>query len=400
MAKRDIWQWSAVGIARMPALLAAAALLAASLPAAAGSPSSAMPADVSFPANAFSAFDVIVPAPPQAFPAAGKQHLVYELRLSNFERRTETLQSLDVLAAGPAQRVLLHLTAADLKSMTLRRGSKSADDLLAIPGGATALVYLWVTLDKGFPAPAALTHRITTQGEGSAMLETFTTLPTRVDRRPPLVIDPPLRGDRWAAFNGPSNTSNHRRSFITVDGRETIAQRFAIDWGKIGPNGDMSQGDEHVNANYPGYGVPIYAVADGIVTTVRTGLPENRPPDVPKSFSNANDFAGNVIIERIGPKLFALYAHMQGASILVKPGQRVRRGQVIGRLGNSGNSTGPHLHFHICDANSALGCEGRPYVFHSYAVDGHARDSGVTTETPVTHHMEIPLEGEVVSFPP
>jgi hypothetical protein len=107
-----------------------------------------------------------------------------------------------------------------------------------------------------------------------------------------------------------------------------------------------------------------------------------------------------LIVERIGPRRFAVYGHMQGASIHLKPGDKVRRGQVIGRLGNSGNSDGPHLHFHICDSNSALGCEGLPFVFRSYAVDGHAKESGVTTEPTVIHRMETPLENEIVRFEP
>jgi len=380
--------------------VAALALFAAGLPAAASPPNKAIPADVTFPANNISPLDARVTTLPQAVAANGARHLVYELRLTNFERRTVTMQGLDILASGKSERVLAHLTTPDLKGMTLRRGSKSNDDVLDIPGGGTAMVYLWVTLDRGTPAPTALAHRLTVQEAGEPKPETFTAQASAVDRGPPIAIDSPLRGDRWGAFNGPSNTSNHRRSFIMVDGREVIAQRFATDWGKIGPNGDMSQGDEHVNANYPGYGQPIYAVADGIVTTVRSDLPENTPPEGPKSFKTANDFAGNLIVERIGPRRFALYAHMQGASIHLKPGDKVRRGQVIGRLGNSGNSDAPHLHFHICDSNSALGCEGLPFVFRSYSVDGHARDSGVTTEPAVAHRMETPLEGEVVRFEP
>jgi hypothetical protein len=179
-----------------------------------------------------------------------------------------------------------------------------------------------------------------------------------------------------------------------------IAQRFATDWGKVGPNGDVYQGDPHVNANYPGYGAPVYAVADGIVTTVRNDMAENTPPDGPHTFATANDFAGNLIVERIGARRFALYAHLQGASIHLKKGEKIRRGQVIGRLGNSGNSSGPHLHFHVCDANSALGCEGAPFVFRNFAVVGRVKESGATTERAVPHRMEMPLEDVVVRFGP
>ena len=380
------------------AWLAALTIFALGLPAQAHAPRAAFPADVTFPANAFADLDVRVAAPPQPVPAEGRQHLVYELRLSNFERRTVTLQDVEVLSGGRLPHVLAHLTSSELKGMTLRRGSTSNDDVLDIPGGGVALVYIWITLERGAPIPAALVHRLTTQLQGDAKPQRFVTPPLPVIRAPPVVIDPPLRGERWGAFNGPSNTSNHRRSFIVVDGRETIAQRFATDWAKLTQKGDTALGDEHVNSNHVGYGEPVYAVADGIVTTARNDLSENTPPDAPKTFQDANALAGNLIIERIGPRQFALYAHLQGASIHLKPGDRIRRGQVIGHLGNSGNSTGPHLHFHICDSNSALGCEGVPFVFRSYTVAGHAAENGIISEPPTHHRMETPLKDEIVSF--
>ena len=78
----------------------------------------------------------------------------------------------------------------------------------------------------------------------------------------------------------------------------------------------------------------------------------------------------------------------------------MRRGQVVGLVGNSGNSTEPHLHFHISNASSPLGSEGLPYLLPSFEVEG----SGWTWKpseaksAPVKHAMEIPLENEIVRF--
>lgn len=73
----------------------------------------------------------------------------------------------------------------------------------------------------------------------------------------------------------------------------------------------------------------------------------------------------------------------------VKVGDRVRKGQVIGLLGNSGNAVGPRLHFHIGDANSLNGSEGIPFVFDSFEIVGQTR----------RHVLEMPLNNNVIRFP-
>ena len=67
--------------------------------------------------------------------------------------------------------------------------------------------------------------------------------------------------------------------------------------------------------------------------------------------------------------VFAFYAHLQPKGIRVKVGDKVRRGQVLALLGNSGNSDAPHLHFHVTDGNSPLGAEGLPYVIESFEME-------------------------------
>ncbi len=91
-------------------------------------------------------------------------------------------------------------------------------------------------------------------------------------------------------------------------------------------------------------------------------------------------------------------------SIRVKVGDRVHRGQVLGLVGNTGNSTEPHLHFHISNASSPLGSEGLPYYFRSFEVEGRAVgltwNPSTAKGAPEKHTMEIPLENDVVRFAP
>jgi murein DD-endopeptidase MepM/ murein hydrolase activator NlpD len=94
------------------------------------------------------------------------------------------------------------------------------------------------------------------------------------------------------------------------------------------------------------------------------GIPENVPLSpthaVPMTLETA---AGNHVILSLRNGHYAFYAHLQPGSIRIKPGDRVRRGQVLGLLGNSGNSNAPHLHFHI--SNGIHGLRQRECHFFS-----------------------------------
>jgi murein DD-endopeptidase MepM/ murein hydrolase activator NlpD len=167
------------------------------------------------------------------------------------------------------------------------------------------------------------------------------------------------------------------------------------------PDGKTYRGDPADNKNYRAYGAEIHAVADGVVTSMRNDIPQNIPGAkelaVPITLET---IGGNHVIMEIGDGLYAFYAHMQPGSVRVKVGDHVRRGQVLGLLGNSGNSSEPHLHFHICDQNSELGCEGLPYRLDGYEVQGKGDGwrSSESHTAPVKHAGEIPTEDEVVIF--
>jgi murein DD-endopeptidase MepM/ murein hydrolase activator NlpD len=114
---------------------------------------------------------------------------------------------------------------------------------------------------------------------------------------------------------------------------------------------------------------------------------------------------GNHVIVNLGDSVYAFYAHLQPGSITVHVGDTVRRGQTLGLVGNSGNSTEPHLHFHLSDANSPLGGEGLPYVYTAFEVEGRVGRlqadkipwTPFATREPRT--LEMPLENVVVRFP-
>jgi hypothetical protein len=216
-------------------------------------------------------------------------------------------------------------------------------------------------------------------------------------------ITPPLRGENWLAVNGPSNTSHHRRAMLVLDGVPHVGQRYAIDWVKVGKDLKSFHGDPKDNRNYLCFGADALAVADGVVVELKDGIPENvpnAPPAVPVTLETV---AGNHIDLDLGGGVYAMYAHLQPASLRVKLGDRVKRGQVIASVGNTGNSTEPHLHFQLMDRNSPLASEGIPYALSEYRQTTHIRGefpnpSATSLVQPKMHRGEIPLEMQLVDF--
>ncbi len=344
--------------------------------------------------------DVSVPIAPTAFKADSKMHLVYELHIVNMSPWDCLLTEIDVLDAKSSSSLASYSGAA-LEEMLERPGVSTLPKSKIEPG-TNAVVFLWVTVDRKEDVPAALRHRISVQlGDYPETLSLETdSLPVRTG---PIVISPPLRGDHWLAANGPSNTSGHRRALIPINGRAVISQRFAIDWVKLGDDGSTYHGDKLDNKNYYAFGSEALAVADGVVTEVKDGIPLNVPGLNSRAVPiNLETIAGNHVIIDIGNGNYAMYAHLQPGSIRVRVSDRVRRGQVLGLVGNTGNSTEPHLHFQISNASSPLGSEGLPYLFPSFEVEGKGWQwkPSDAKSAPERHVMEIPTEDEVVSFPP
>ena len=349
--------------------------------------------------------DVRVPQPPAPFHADGQTHLVYEINLSNLGANECVLDRVVVMPAGGDKPLATYegqktIDALARPGMPELRGPAK----LAIGAGQRAVLYVWVSLAPGAEVPSTLSHRITVR-VGEARRE-FSIDAARIAlERAPKTIAPPLRGGGWLAGNGPSNTSGHRRGVIPIDGQARIPQRFAIDWVQLRPDGTTHEGDPKDNHNYRAYGQPVYAVADATVSAVKDGIPENVPGAASRAVPITLDtVGGNHVILNLGDGVYAFYAHLQPGSIQVKLGDKVRSGQALALLGNSGNSTEPHLHFHLIDANSPLGGEGLPYVYPAFDLEG--RTGGLRADrmdwkplaSPERHSLEIPLENEVVRF--
>ncbi len=355
-------------------------------------------------------FEVRVPKAPTAVAADGKMWLNYELYITNLFPRDLGVRSVDVLEDGTS-RALQSLTPAIIGTQIQRVGSASRDSINSpvIAAGRRSVLFLWVPIEKGAAIPAAVRHRIVVARADSletAAPDTLVTAATPVNRVAP-VLGAPLSGGPWAAVNGPGNTSGHRRTMIPLEGSSRIAQRFATDWILLGPDGRAWKGDSSSNANWYSYNAPLLAVADARVSAVVDGIVENVPLSPTRAVAiNLETVGGNHVILDLGGGQYAFYAHLVPGSATVKVGDQVKKGQVLGRLGNSGNSDAPHLHFHLGDANSPLGTEGIPWVFERF--EGLGRVTSLmaalgpgwkATAAPSARSRELPLENEIVMFP-
>ena len=165
----------------------------------------------------------------------------------------------------------------------------------------------------------------------------------------------PLRGEWWVFWGGPTEPQNYH--VIVRD------QRHAYDF--VGwRSGGTRRGSGARNADYWAWGRPVVAPADGVVVAARDGARDNRPQ---MELENRRNPAGNHVVLDLGNGEFALLAHLQRGSLRVRTGQRVRAGDLLGLCGNSGNSSEPHLHFHV-QARAPLFSKARglPLVFRGY----------------------------------
>ena len=346
-----------------------------------------------------------VPKAPTVGSGNGASFLVHELHVTNFQPALLTITRVEVLSGDADARVLLTLEDSALARALARPGVAPAPPLgerAKLGGGLRGVVFVWVPLD-GRAAPASIRHRLTVAlGSGDSVRTSVLEGARTTVVRDIAVIGPPLRGEGWIAANGPDPQTGHRRALIPIEGTAAIAQRFAIDYVKMDNNGRRFTADSLKNESYHAEGQDAIAVADGVVASVKDGIPENVPGVTSRAVPiTLETVGGNFVILDIGQGRYAFYAHLKPGSLRVRQGERVRKGQVLGLVGNSGNSTEPHLHFHLMDATSPLGSEGIPYVYESFSLAGQCGRAFADCKrrTPDARRREIPMADMIVDFP-
>jgi murein DD-endopeptidase len=313
-----------------------------------------------------------VPSAPRPFARDGGTNLVYEIHITNLGQPTLLLRRLEVLTGRGD--TIATFEGPDIATRIARPvPALKLTDARMIEGGRRAVIYLWLTLPRTAPVPSSLRHRVMIEPPAAGPI-TYATNEVlggevRVSTAAPVALGLPLRGGLWIArFN--SNDGAHRRTIFTVGGRPRIVQRFAIDFGKVGPDGRQFKPNGSTNADMYGYEEDVLAVSDGVVASMVDSIAENDPTrPLPPPSSIGGGF-GNHIVLALNGGSYAFYGHLKPGSIRVRQGERVRKGQVIAQIGNSGNATGPHLHFQMMDGADMTTAEGVPYIFDRFTIEG------------------------------
>jgi hypothetical protein len=310
--------------------------------------------------------DLSVPFAPVTFKQDDVDQLVYELHVRNFQAVDVTLAAVRI---NGATGLVAEYREAELAKRITRPGLRRDHATPRLMGpGMTAVINIWIPVFGDKLPPPTVTHHVELDVHRAAgtVRTTVRGGTADVSFESAVTLDAPLRSGSWVAIYDPLLMGGHRTAIYTVDGRARIPGRFAIDFVKLRPSGALERDRAARRPDANGFGAEVLAVADGTIAAAVDDTPDGLPqPTAPEVAS------GNYIAIDLGGGRFTFYEHLQRGSVTVKSGQRVKRGHVIAHLGSSGStSLGPHLHFHIADANSLLGAEGMPFVFRRFSVLG------------------------------
>jgi hypothetical protein len=348
-------------------------------------PTTAPSTGPSTPPAAASALTPVALAPignPLVVPGSdGLQHIDYDVLVTNVFTAPLTLTSVEVRNRQDGATVL-KLEGDDLATATEQNFlQKPVTPPAQIPVSGQAAVEIDVKVPAGAALPSELDHVVTWSVPADAPALSIVDgkntgqvsgLPLTVSTIAPVSITAPLKGNGWWSLQGCCLPNGHRSLRYAVDGTHEIkSEMFAADWVRL-ENGAFFSGEGDTNDDYTYIGTDLLAVADGTVVKARDGLPNETPGQPPANVKVGEDYIGNTVVLQIAPDRYAVYGHMDTGTVAVKVGDQVKAGAVLGKLGNSGNSTAAHLHFVITDGPDFLTGSSIPFVVDRWTLQGNA----------------------------
>lgn len=350
--------------------------------------------------------NMTVPFEPIPVESTDGMNIAYELELRATNDTTLVPEKIDVL--DPATGTVIYTENSTLLESLYHPAAVPPPTQEELQNGTPKLplprISIWFKVNPD-AVPDKLIHRLTLNrtAEGLTPLTIIGGEVTVRKDLKPVVIGSPMRGPGWGVIETTSPLVHHFTSQLTMNNVTRVPQRYAQDFLYLDPvTGEAYSGNETIARDYYGFGKELYAVADGTVVVVHDGLPDieittEKPP------ASVDTAAGNCVIIDIGDRKYACYAHMVNGSVRVKPGDTVTEGQVIGLMGNSGNSDAPHLHFQVVtDTPEFLGGEGYPHVYRSFNVTGTINETSMKTtffENSSLQQNKLMENDVIVSFP-
>ena len=182
----------------------------------------------------------------------------------------------------------------------------------------------------------------------------------------------PLRG-AWWAIQGSDWSDRHKQ--------EVFSQTYAMDFVKLGADNQFFAGAGLQVEDHYSWDQPVYATAGGKVAYVCYDLPDlppGAPPDGRMFRDDPRRLLGNAVAISHANGEFSYYGCLQQASLAVNEGDLIRRGALIGRVGNSGITPGPHLHFHLMEGPNPFIDQGLPLQFSHFSAGGQFFEKPMT----------------------
>jgi murein DD-endopeptidase MepM/ murein hydrolase activator NlpD len=167
----------------------------------------------------------------------------------------------------------------------------------------------------------------------------------------------PFKGEWSVTWGGDTKEQNYHV--------ESVAQKNAFDFLIYDDKGSTHKGTGETNEDYYAFGKELYAPCDGEVVLVVDGVKDNVP-----GVLNPVYIPGNTVIIKTSTGEYAFFAHFKQHSIVVKQGQKVSTGALLGLCGNSGNSSEAHLHFHLQNVEDMTKAIGAKCYFDQLKVNG------------------------------
>ena len=148
------------------------------------------------------------------------------------------------------------------------------------------------------------------------------------------ILQLPFEGQWLVFWGGDTKELNYHH--------DVLNQRYAFDFLIADAKGKTHQGAGNDNEDYFAFGRKVFAPADGVVTDVIQGVRDNPPRSM-----NPYSALGNAVVIQHHENEVSVLAHFKNGSIMVKPGEKIKKGRLLGLCGNSGNSSEPHIHYHL-----------------------------------------------------
>lgn len=220
----------------------------------------------------------------------------------------------------------------------------------------------------------------------------------------PVQVQPPVRG-RWTAINSPATT-------VPSHGVRAYGQTYAVDILHPRPPGTLPKvgwtNGFRRPETFSAFGEPVRAVADGTVVRVLDRMRDHRSRsswpaliymmtiEGLRDFGGASAVIGNHVVVDHGRGVYSLVAHLRRGSVRVRAGQQVAAGDVLGEVGNSGNTSEPHLHVQLMDQARPQRAAGIPFRWSDLDISADVVD-GSWSARPVSRAIEpgVPANGQV-----